>query len=286
MTPRQNSTLQCNSYGRTLCKNQISRFVSDTPHSSFTKLIVSTPRLPCNLHPMSLVKAAPDGLKVHECKKMALHKCPLIPYVPEKDSVQETISSFKVNHLRMLISKGAELQVPIWHTGMHEAFLIHVGSAQKAIMKRGYFKSYEEYSGTFANKCERIKQIKSQLAELDETFGQTGTSKKPTKIPKRLRLKPVLRAQPPCTPTSRLSLSKLWRMQRKPQLNVIRRPRTCSSSTPTFCLSKQGTHGTRLSRNKPTPTPTQTPRANQKRAQGTLVFQRLCDVPPSHRVPQ
>jgi hypothetical protein len=78
---------------------------------------------------MSLVKAAPDGLKDCECKKMALRKRTLIPYVKEKDSVQETVSSYKDNHLKTLINSGTELRVPIWHSGMREAFLIHVGSA-------------------------------------------------------------------------------------------------------------------------------------------------------------
>jgi hypothetical protein len=79
---------------------------------------------------MSLAKAAPDGLKDRECEKMALRKCPLIPYVPEKDSVQETVSSCKDNHLKTLIKEGMELRVPIWHSGTREAFLVHVGSAQ------------------------------------------------------------------------------------------------------------------------------------------------------------
>ena len=86
---------------------------------------------------MSLAKAALEGLKDRECKKMTLRKHPLIPYVPEKDSVQETVSSFKDNHLKMLINKGTELQVPIWHSGMCEAFLVHVGSAREAIKKMG-----------------------------------------------------------------------------------------------------------------------------------------------------
>jgi hypothetical protein len=62
---------------------------------------------------MSLVKAAPDGLKDCECEKIALRKHPLIPYVPEKDSVQETVSSYKDNHLKTLIKDGTELRVPI-----------------------------------------------------------------------------------------------------------------------------------------------------------------------------
>ncbi len=110
-------------------------FVSNPPRSSYKKLIVLTPRLLRNLHMMRLAKAAPNGLKDRECKKMALRKCPPIPYVPEKNSVQEMVSSYKDNHLKTLIKEGTELQVPIWHSGPREAFLIHGGSAQEAIEK-------------------------------------------------------------------------------------------------------------------------------------------------------
>jgi len=44
---------------------------------------------------MSLAKATPDGLKDRECEKMVLRERPPIPYVPEKDSVQETVFAFK-----------------------------------------------------------------------------------------------------------------------------------------------------------------------------------------------
>ena len=97
---------------------------------------------------MSLAKVAPDGLKDCECEKMALRKRPPIPYVPEKDSVQETVSSFKEAHLKTLINSGMELRVPIWHSGTCETFLIHVGSAREAIKKKGYFKSFEDHSET------------------------------------------------------------------------------------------------------------------------------------------
>ncbi len=58
---------------------------------------------------MSLAKAAPDGLKDCEYEKMALRERPLIPYVPEKDGVQETVSSQKDNHLKTLIKECTEL---------------------------------------------------------------------------------------------------------------------------------------------------------------------------------
>jgi hypothetical protein len=71
---------------------------------------------------MSLAKAVPDGLKDRKCKKITLRKCPPNPYALEKDCVQETVSAFKNNHLKMQIGKGTELQVPIWLSGTREAY--------------------------------------------------------------------------------------------------------------------------------------------------------------------
>ena len=81
-------------------------FASGTPLSSFKKLIL---RLLHGLHTMSLAKAAPKGLKDRECKKITLCKRPPIPYVPEKDCVQETVSALKTESLKTQIGKGPEL---------------------------------------------------------------------------------------------------------------------------------------------------------------------------------
>ncbi len=143
-------------------RTSFQRFVSNPPRSSFKKLIVSTPRLLHNLNTMSLGKAALDGLKDCKCEKMALRKRPPIPFVPEKDSVQKKVSSYEDNHLKTLIKEGTELQVPIWHSGMHEAFLIHVGSVREAIKKKGYCKSFEDHSDTHSEKRRKVKELKDQ----------------------------------------------------------------------------------------------------------------------------
>ncbi len=157
-------------------------FMSDPPLSPFKKLIVSTPRLLHSLYMMSLAKAVPDGLKDRKCKKSALCERPPIPYVPKKDCVQETVSAYKDNHLKTQIGEGMELRVLIWHSGMREAFLIHVGSAQEAIEKKGYFKAYEENKEAYVKLHGKIKSAKAQLATLDESaIGETGTSKKSKK---------------------------------------------------------------------------------------------------------
>jgi hypothetical protein len=44
---------------------------------------------------MSLAKAVPKGIRDKECERFALQERPPIPYVPEKDPVQETVSAIK-----------------------------------------------------------------------------------------------------------------------------------------------------------------------------------------------
>ena len=68
-----------------------------------------------------------------------------------------------------------------------------MGSTQETIKEKGYFKSYDESSKTYAEQRNKIKQLKSQLLELDETSGQTGTSQKSSNNSKE-------HAQP-CVPT-------------------------------------------------------------------------------------
>jgi hypothetical protein len=84
---------------------------------------------------MSVAKAAFESLKGQKCKKIKLPKCPPILNDPEKDSVQEMVSALKAESLKTLIGKGTELGVPIWHSRMRDAFLIHVGSASDTIKK-------------------------------------------------------------------------------------------------------------------------------------------------------
>jgi hypothetical protein len=82
---------------------------------------------------MLLAKAVPKGIKDQERKRFALGECPPVPYVPEKDPVQETVSLLKSNQsLKTTIGADAELCLPIWHCGTREAFLMHVSSAFNA----------------------------------------------------------------------------------------------------------------------------------------------------------
>ncbi len=103
---------------------------------------------------MSLAKAVPEFIRDKECKRFALQECPPVPYVPEKDPVQETISALKSDQsLKTIIRVDAELRLPIWHCGTREAFLMHVRSALNTIKKRGTFKAYKETHEAYVEQC-------------------------------------------------------------------------------------------------------------------------------------
>ena len=51
---------------------------------------------------MSHAKAAPEGLRPEECKRNAGRIKPSIPYIPEKDILQEVVES-SVNMLKLTL---------------------------------------------------------------------------------------------------------------------------------------------------------------------------------------
>ncbi len=94
---------------------------------------------------MSIAKAVPKGIKDRECKRFPLQERPPVPYVWEKDPVQEMVSLLRSDQtLKTTIGADAELRLPIWHCGTREGFLMHVSSALDAIKKWGTFKAYTE----------------------------------------------------------------------------------------------------------------------------------------------
>jgi hypothetical protein len=132
--------------------------LSDPPRSSFKKLIISTLRQVQGLSTISLAKAVPKGIKDRECDRFALQEHPPVPYVPEKDPVQETVSLLKSDQsLKTTIGVDVELCLPIWHCGMHEAFLTHLSSALNAIKKRSTFKAYKETHEAYVEQCDVAK---------------------------------------------------------------------------------------------------------------------------------
>jgi hypothetical protein len=113
---------------------------------------------------MLLAKAVSKGIKDQECKRFALQEHPPVPYVPEKDSGQETVSLLKSDQsLKTTIGADLELRLLIWHCGMREAFLMHVSSALDVIGKQGTFKAYKEAHEAYVEQREAAKEAKVNM---------------------------------------------------------------------------------------------------------------------------
>ncbi len=126
-------------------------------HTHTHTLLVLTPILLHRLHMMSLVKAVPDGLRDRERKRTVLCKCPPVPYVPEKDPVQERVSALKDQNLKTTIGEDTTLHLSIWHSRMKEAPLMHVQSTLDAIKKCGHFKDHNEAQALYVSQKEGAK---------------------------------------------------------------------------------------------------------------------------------
>ncbi len=95
-------------------------------------------------------------------QKVCPTRTPPVPYVPEKDPIQETVSLLKSNQsLKTTIGADAELCLPIWHYGTCKAFLMHVSSALNTIKKWGTFKAYKEGYETYIEQKEAVKEAKA-----------------------------------------------------------------------------------------------------------------------------
>jgi hypothetical protein len=151
-------------------KTRLQCFLATPPLSSFKKLVILTPRLVQGQRMMLLANAVPKGIKDRECKRFALQECPLLPYVPEKDPIQKTVSLLKSDQsLKTTIGADAELCLPIWHCGTREAFLMQLSSARDAIEKWATFKAYKEAYEAYVEQKEAVKEAKANLQLLATT---------------------------------------------------------------------------------------------------------------------
>ena len=83
---------------------------------------------------MSMTKMVPDYLKPRECERTKLREPPPVPYVPEKDEVQEEVSKSRNMEIKTLIEKDTTMNFPVWQgNGTREAFLMHVTAVLDAI---------------------------------------------------------------------------------------------------------------------------------------------------------
>jgi hypothetical protein len=89
------------------------------------------------------MKVAPEGLKPQECERNSGRSKPPIPYIPEKNVIQEAIDS-SANMLKLTLSHKVELCSPVWSKGSSEPFLVQVQQAINAIRQKGLLTAYEK----------------------------------------------------------------------------------------------------------------------------------------------
>ena len=85
---------------------------------------------------MSHAKVAPEGLKPQECERNTSRSRPPIPYIPEKDFIQEAVDS-SASTLKLMLPHKVELRVPVLSKRTPEQFLVHVQQALNAIRPNG-----------------------------------------------------------------------------------------------------------------------------------------------------
>ena len=84
---------------------------SRCPKSFFKALFVETP-LSRALRNIKMSKAVADGLKSQECERGSSPVKPPIPYIPEKDKLQEAVESTAL--IKFTLPTTVEFQVSVW----------------------------------------------------------------------------------------------------------------------------------------------------------------------------
>jgi len=88
-----------------------------------------------------LSKAVPDGLKPQKCERGSGRVKPPIPYIPEKDELQEAVESTAL--IKLTLPTKVELQVSVWSFCTPEKFVMHIQQAITAIKAKGLQENYE-----------------------------------------------------------------------------------------------------------------------------------------------
>jgi hypothetical protein len=131
---------------------------------------------------MSLAKSVPKGLNPQECKQTKLCKPPPVPYIPEKDKVQEEVSKLQNLQIKTSLEEDTTLNFLVWHeNGTREAFLMHVTAVLDAMKKHDHFKDYDRAQKAYEEATKAAELAEAGLALLEGTSAGT-TSKCKKKV--------------------------------------------------------------------------------------------------------
>jgi len=157
---------------------------SEAPKSFFNALFIETP-LGTALKRMTLSKAVPDGLKPQECKQGSGHAKLPIPYIPEKDELQEAVEA-TANTIKLTLPDKVELRVSVWSHGTPEQFIMHVQQAINVIKQKGLKDTYEKLVGTEKECASKLKEallgLEISQGEIKEDSAQAKAVKAATDV--------------------------------------------------------------------------------------------------------
>jgi hypothetical protein len=118
---------------------------------------------------MSMSKMVPEGLKPKECKRVKLLEPPPVPYMPEKDKVQDEVSKKRNMEIKTTIKKDATLNFPVWQeNGTHEGFLMHVTAVLNTIKKCGHFEDHDKAAYAYEKARKASESARAGLALLSK----------------------------------------------------------------------------------------------------------------------
>jgi hypothetical protein len=119
---------------------------------------------------MSLAKSVPERLKPQECERTKLHEPPPVPYVPNKDEVQEEVAKLRNLQIKTFLEKDTTLNSPVWHKNRtREAFLMHVMGLLDTIKKRGCSMTTARPKKAYEEAKKAVESAEAGLALLDGT---------------------------------------------------------------------------------------------------------------------
>ncbi len=118
---------------------------------------------------MSLSKSVPEGLNPRKCKSTKLREPLPVPYIPEKDKVQEDVAKLR--------EKDTTLNLAVWQeNGTREAFLMHVTALLNAMKKRGHFSNYYKAQKAHKEAAKAAKSAEAGLALLEGTSEESSAT--------------------------------------------------------------------------------------------------------------
>ena len=117
---------------------------------------------------MTLSKAVPKGLKPQECECGSGHNKPPIPYILEKDELQEAVKS-GTSMIKLMLPGKIELRVSVGTSSTQEQFVMHVQQAISAIRQKGLKEAYKRLL-----KLKKECKVKLKEATLHSEFAPEG----------------------------------------------------------------------------------------------------------------